>query len=265
MAYLNSDPLIRHAIRIIKEQYGVDVSVDAKDKDLLKFGRNPNVGTATTGYTLWSNGVDQAHETYVAANTNSIDSVSSTNAGDTQQVVIEGHTESGGNKTFVSQTATLNGQTRVALSTALNRSTRIYNNGTTDLAGAVYVYENTALTSGKPTDTTKIHVSIPSGKNQSQKASTSLSSTDYWIVTQINCHVLTKTAAYADVELQVRLNGKVFRTLDLMSASNATGGIITFNPYVIIPANSDVRLVAVGSTSGLDVSGNIHGYLALVI
>lgn len=263
---VDSDPKIQDALNRIKENYGDTASVEIKKKDLLKFGRNPNVGTASTGYTIWYTGQDQANETYVAPNTNSIDSVSSNNAGDTETVVIEGHTETGGEKTFVTQTATLNGPTRVALSTPLNRATRIYNSDSTDLTGEVYVYENTALTAGKPTDTTKIHLTIRAGKNQSEKASTSLSNVDYWIVTGFRGSVLNKTGTIIiDMQLQIRENGKVWRMFEDITATNSSAGIFKFNPYLIVPKNADVRLVSISSTSNTIVTGSIQGYLAKVV
>lgn len=261
---IDSDPLIADALNRIQSDFGVTVSVKDKAKNLLKFGRNPNVGTASTGFTIWYTGQDQANETYVADNVNSIDSVSSNNAADTnKQVVIEGHTMSGGNRTFVTQNVTLQGQTRVPLTTPLNRSTRLANIGSTDLVGEVYVYENTPLTGGKPTDTTKIHLTIRAGKNQSEKASTSLSSVDYWIVTGIRASVLEKAAnVFVDVELQVRRSGGVFREIEDVEASSLASGILNFVPYLIIPANADVRLVGVASTTGVDVTGSIQGFLA---
>ena len=147
----------------ILSTYGDNVSIHDKEKFLYKFGANPSVGT--TRATLWYTGQDQANETYVADNTNSIDTISSSSASDTEVVTIEGHTMSGGDKTFVVQTATLNGQNKVTLGTALNRCTRVYHAGqsTTDLVGEIYVYEDTTITSGKPTDTTKIHITVPAG------------------------------------------------------------------------------------------------------
>lgn len=260
--FANIDPRIKYAQEVIKADYGDTVSVANKKKPLLKFGRNTNVGTATTGYTLWSTGADQANETYVATNVNSIDSISSSSASDTIQVTVEGHTETGGNKTFVVQTVTLSGTTRVALTTPLNRATRVYNSNADNLIGNVYVYQNTAITAGKPTDTTKIHLTVRAGKNQSEKASTSLSSEDYWIITEFRASVLEKTSANADVELQVRREGGVFRQLEDITASSNSNGSIQFNPYVIIPPNSDVRLVAVASSANTDISGSIQGYLA---
>lgn len=259
------DYKIKHAIDIAQETYGDTISVDDKKKDLLKFGRNPNVGTAVTGYTLWSTGVDEANETYVAANTNSIDTISSSSSSDTVEVTIEGHTESGGDKTFVTQTATLNGQNKVTLTTPLNRATRVYNSNSTNLVGNVYVYQDTTISAGKPTDTTKIHLTVRAGKNQSEKASTSLSSTDYWIITSFRGSVLEKTSAFADVELQVRQAGSVFRQTEDVTASSGNSGIFQFNPYLVVPKNSDIRLVGVAGSSGTDVSGSIQGYLASVV
>lgn len=267
MTYLSSridnDHDIRQALNEIEDTYGATVSVDNKKKSLLKFGRNEAVSTAATGYTIWTTGSDQAHETFPAANTNSIDSVSSSSGSDTVQVTIEGHTESGGNKTFVTQTVTLSGQTRVALTTPLNRCTRIFNAGTTDLVGTVYVYENTALTSGKPTDTTKIHCEIDAGRNQSEKASTSLSSTDYWIITNFYAGNITKTGSNStDVRLQIRMNGKVFRTVASIACNTGSESTRSFDPYIVAPANADIRLVAQSQASGQEVVGGIQGYLA---
>ena len=46
------DPDLEQAIRVIKNQYGYDVSVNKKAKNLLKFDRNTAVGNNTGGYTL---------------------------------------------------------------------------------------------------------------------------------------------------------------------------------------------------------------------
>lgn len=267
---IDHEPRIAQAINEIRNEYSDSVSVSLKAKSLLKFGFSPGVADASTGYTIWATGADDAHETYVAANTNSIDSISSSTSGDTSRTfVVEGHTETGGNKTFVTQTVTTDasdGQTRVALTTPLNRVTRAYNNGSTAATGPIYIYENTALTGGKPTDTTKIHLTIRSGRNQSEKASTSLSSVDYWIITGIRGSVVEKTAVTADVSLQIRRNGKLFREVEDVTTSNGVAGLINFNPYMIAPPNSDVRLVAVSSSASvIDMSGSITGYLAKIV
>ena len=163
--------------------------------------------------TIWYTGQDEDNETYVADNTNSIDTISSSNASDTEVVNVEGHTMSGGDRTFVVQQATLNGQNKVTLATPLNRLTRIAHaqESSTDLVGEIYGYEDTTIVAGKPSDTTKIHITVPAGENQSEKASTSISSQDYWIVTKISAGYLEKTGSnICDVRIEVREQGGVF-------------------------------------------------------
>lgn len=159
-AGLDNDPQIAWALAAIQEQYGDIVSVDAKKKSLLKFGRNPAVGTSFE--TIWNTGGDETYPT-----SNSIDKISSSNDGDTQEVVIEGHTiDSNGELTFVSQTKTLEGQTESALDTPLARCTRLYNNDSTNFAGTVYIYEDDTVTAGVPQTAAKIHLTVSAGKNQ---------------------------------------------------------------------------------------------------
>ena len=129
MAQGDEDFWLRHAIREAHGTYasalaGRRVDVPGKGKSLLKFGRNLNMGTAGTRATVWDAG--PANEVYVDDNTNPIDSISSSSGSDAIDVVVEGHTDDGtGAKTFVVQTVTLTGQTRAALTTPLNRCSRV--------------------------------------------------------------------------------------------------------------------------------------------
>lgn len=260
------DPNILAALDEISSTYGVHASVEEKKKSLLKFGRNQNVGSDATAFTLWWTGQDNAHETYVADGSNAITTMSGANAGDTQTITIEGHTSDTDNhgvtrKNFVVQSATLEGQGKVPLDTPLNRVTRAYNASSTVLAGEVFIYEDTALTTGKPTDTTKIHITIPVNSNQSFKAATALSWKDYWLISSVHVAVLEKAAAFGDVDLQVREQGGVFRTVATFGADH--GVDYHLQPFLIAPANSDVRLTAVGSGASTDIAGSIHGYLAI--
>lgn len=106
--YTQGDVWLTHAVNEIESTYGDRVSIELKEKSLIKFGRNEDVGT--TEETVWLVGGDETYPT-----TNAIDTIVSTDAGDDQQVIIEGHTISGNDLTFVTQTATLNGTTNVSL------------------------------------------------------------------------------------------------------------------------------------------------------
>lgn len=262
MAFLRNDPDMNHAIRVIKATYGDTVSLDAKDKDLLKFGRNENIQTTKTTIMTLPSGT--YNETYVT--TNAITHFSSSSASDTFDMVVEGHTVDGsGDFTFVTQTVTLVGQTKTALTTPLARCTRLYNNGTTDAVGDIYVYEDVAAASGVPGTGSAVHCMISAGLNNSEKASTTLSSTDYWVVTNFYADVLEKTASWCLIHLEIRLKGKIFRNLIDRGASDNSSVNYDFKPYLIIPPNSDIRLRGAANTNGIDASGGINGYLLKVI
>ena len=254
---LDKDPWMEHAKQVIFGDYAVNVSLEAKNKDLLKFGRHEDVQTTSTTLMTLPTGI--YNETYVS--TNIITSIISTSAADGETVAIEGHTISGGAFTFVSQSKTLTGQTVATLGTALARVTRVYNNDTTELAGVVSVCENDTYAAGVPNTAAGVHLQIRAGEQQSEKAATTLSSADYWVVTSFYADMLEKTAASADVDLEIQLAGKVFRPVASISCSENHRGVFEFKPYLIIPPNSDIRLRARASAANKDISGGIEGSL----
>lgn len=261
----NVGPAIKQAERVAFSTYGHKISVSKKAKNLIKFGRNDDVTNAATGSTIMQFVGGEDHETYISSNL--INRVSSSSASDTEVIVIEGHTiDSNGEFTFTVQSATLQGQTQVTLTTPLARCTRIYNNNGTNLVGNIYVYQSgITVTAGVPQDGTKTHCIIRAGKQQSEKASTTISKDDYWLITEFTASVLKKTADFADFELQIRLKGKVFRTYDLLTASSGTDASGKQDPLLLVPPNSDVRISAVGGSDSLECSGVIHGYLASIV
>ena len=251
---------LKHAIDQIYNDYGDVVTI--KPKSLAKFGSNLLVGTSYA--TLMTLPAGVTDETYIS--TNGITHISSSDAGDTQAVKIEGHTISGSDLTFVVQSTTLDGQNKVALTTPLARVTRVYNDDSTDFAGSIYVYEDDTVSAGVPTTNSKVHLIVPIGENQSFKGATAVSSVDYWLLTGMAASVNEKTAATVDVELQIRMPGKVFRTqFNFTVASTGSNSLpIELDPVIIVPKNSDVRMRAKASTNNVSVSGRMKGYLALI-
>ena len=263
----DKDPLIAHAINVISSTYGDTVSVSQKQKDLLKFGRNPNVGTARA--TIWYTGQDETEEATVAANTNPIDTLSCSDVLAASVLQIQGHTMTAGVKTFVIQTATQDGRNKVTLDTPLHHVTRVAHNDddALNLLGETYIYEDTGLTNGKPTDTTKIHLTTPDGENQSQKASTALSSVDYWIVTGISAGYVQKSGSNtAEVTLETRKQGGVWKPLakPLVMATGDSDQI-KFEPYKIIPKDYEVRLSGLASAASQSLVADIQGFLASIV
>jgi len=242
------DYRIPYAINKIFNDDSVTVSVREKAKSLIKFGQNPDLD-ATIRETIWALGGDETYPTG-----NDIDIIVSTNVGDTQDVVIEGHTLSGSDLTFVSQTATLNGTTNVTLTTPLYRANRMYNNDSTDFAGTITVEDNGTST----------HLSCTGDINQSLKCATSTDQDTYWIITGLDISAEKTSSAVVDFELQIREFGKVFRTRYF--ASTASGGReIDFSVPIIVKPNSDVRVVGTSNTNNVGGSASIHGYLAEII
>ena len=236
--------------------YGDTVSYHDKLKTLRKFGRFDGVGTSFV--TLQREGGD---ETY--ATTDAITHFSSSNAGDTHEIVIEGHTISNGELTFKTQTVTLDGQTKTALATPLARCTRLYNNNSTDFAGDIYVYEDDTVTAGVPQAAAKIHMKVTEG-NQSEKCSTSVSNTDYYIITGFSGYCFDKATAVVEFIGELRTVGttnKVFRRIFSTAGANGAPTEVAFDPPFIIPKNSDIRVRAKADGAGTDVGAAFSGYL----
>jgi len=257
------DGRLVQAEREIKSTFGDTVSIDKKAKSLLKFGKSAEL-SADTIETVWSYG---GNEVYVQDNL--IDSISSSNVVDNEEIYLECHTVEGTGAdqqfTFMTQTINLNGQTRVALPTPVARVSKAYNNNGTELVGNVYVYQNTALVAGVPQDSTKVHAHIPQGFQQSFKGATTFSNEDYYVLTGGFGSVSNKQAASVDFYLEVRTPGKVFRQGAAVSAGSAGGSWdIDLDPCIIIPKNADIRITCETATQGAVVFGSFKGYLAKV-
>lgn len=274
------DPNIAQAVRVIKSTYGDSVSIEDKKKNLGKFGSNAAVGTSFETIAQFQG--TTANETFVT--TNLIDSIVSSSGSDVSQtIVIEGHTADGsGNLTFVSQEKTLVGQSEATLTTPLARCNRLYvkQTGTalsfpTALVGTVYCYDNTdGITSGVPDTAAATKCLILPGETQSQKCATSISSTDYWIITETSIGVTAVTGGggsservEARIESRDVANGGAWRPVS--ASIGLTVGSNTFienlNPYLIVPKNHDVRLRAKSDSSTCSISGEISGILASVV
>jgi hypothetical protein len=253
---LSMDPWVNHAIR---EAAKDGVILTPKYKTLHKFGTNGLVGTSEATVMTLPAGV--LRETY--ATTNAIDSISSSDAGDTGTVYIEGNTVDGsGNFTFVTQTATLTGQTKLTLGTPLARVTRLVNTSAATWAGSVYIYQSGAITGGVPNTAADVHLIGPAGENQSQKAATTISSVDYCLITNFYASVNKKTAAGAVVRLRVRDKGQSFRTL-YKRGCNSLGPdmVMQFGPYQVIKWNSDIEVTAAADAANTEISGGFNSIL----
>lgn len=261
------DPWLQHAIEVIESTYGDLVSVSNKDKDLLKFGTHTAIGTGWE--TVAEMQDSETEETFVAGNT--ITTVISTSTSDdsSDSIIYEYHTIENGVATFgVSSAVTLNGQTAVTLPTAVARVNRAYNAGTGALAGNIAFYEGGATTSGKPDVDSTVHALITAGEQQTQKAATTISNNDYWIIDNVSASVTEKTSAWVECRLETKPIARSYwrPVTQNFAASDASGTVqVVKRPYVVVPKNYDVRLACRANTAGVSMAGGFHGMLASVV
>jgi hypothetical protein len=265
------DPILDLAIAELTDLTGIaGWSIVKKRKTLLKFGRRSSM-TNGSEQTIWQ--APDLNETYLTpADGNLIDTMSSSSASDTgEEVSYEGHYwDADNNLVFATGTSIINGQNKVTLNRAYCRINRAFDNNTVPFVGDINFYEDTALTNGVPTDTSKIHLTVKGtlGESQSFKAASSISGKDAYIVTALSVGALRNGAGALDFSLEAR-NAQldsVFRPVFGRMAAN-TGGTSSspfeLAPPVLIGPNSDFRMVATPGANGMAGTATISGYLAI--
>jgi hypothetical protein len=125
-----------------------------------KFGENPSIDTTSDPEDIWDFG-----GLYNFSTSAIIDTISGSDALDSINVTIEGLDA---NWDVVVQTVTLLGQTKVPLPTSLIRVYRAFNANGVNLLGDVYIYEDTAIVGGVPTDASKVRAFIKASANQTE-------------------------------------------------------------------------------------------------
>lgn len=220
-----------------------------------KFGNAPDFDASDGIITIWDgaddNFIDQM--TYVYSTSDDIDSVSSSSASDTFDLEIQGLDVNGD---IVVQTVSLSGQTRVPLSTNLFRAFRMKNINSTDNVGHIYCYENTAIVSGVPSDSTKVRAIIQPTNNQTlmslytvPQGKTAYVRSWYGSIAGAN-----KTSNYV-VDIRAREFEKVFQLKHRSSlADNGTSYIHhKYEEPPVYPALTDIeircRVTASGATA----------------
>ncbi len=201
-----------------------------------KFGENPDIDTGSFPQDIWSHG-----GLYTFSTSADIDSVSSSSASDTTEITIQGLDA---NWDFHSQTATLNGQTRVVLDTPLIRCFRAYNSNSTDWVGDVHVYVDTALSGGVPIDSTKVRAEVSIGSGQTEMCIYTIPAgkTGYFLGGYTAMSRVGNNSAVFTSKL--RAFGGVFRTVSRISCIGSGGSNWNYRYPVglAIPEKSDILL-----------------------
>jgi len=212
-----------------------------------KWGNAPDFDDGDGEVTVWDGAEDgTAWEkmVYTFPTSAVIDSISSSDAGDTQEVSVQGLDS---NFALVTQTATLNGQTRVALSTPLTRVFRAFNANSTVFAGHIIIYENTALTAGVPTDKSKIYAVIHPDEQQTEMAVYTIPAgkTGYLLGGYCSTAGARRDDSYI-IKFKTRLFGKVFRTQQKVSINDTATSFLPFTYPIpqVLPEKTDIIVTA---------------------
>jgi len=221
-----------------------------------KFGNAPDFDTADGVVSVWDGaddgGIDQMEYQY--STTADIDTISSSNAGDTQDIEIQGLDT---NWNVVTQTISLNGQSQVNLTTDLIRVFRMKNVDTTDNAGHIYCYVNGTATAGVPDTPGDVRAIIQPGNNQTLMALYSIPAgyTGYMRDWYASTSGANKTSNYP-IEVRARSFGGVFQ-LKHLSAISDNGSSHVQHDYTepeVFQEKTDIELrasmTAVGGTAG---------------
>ena len=176
-----------------------------------KFGNAPDFDTGDGSVDIWDGSNDASPNlmSYTYSSTADIDSLSSSDDSDTQDIEIQGLDS---NFDLVTQTIALTGQTRVALTTDLVRVFRLMNVGSTNNAGVIYCFKNVATTGGVPDTLANIRAMIAIGNNQTLMSLYTIPNGKTGYLSQFYSSLsgVKKTADY-QIDLFARPSGQVFQ------------------------------------------------------
>lgn len=179
------------------------------------FGMNPDVDTGTDPEDVWDSG-----STYnFTASGGATYYISSSHAGDTIDVTLTVLSENAsGDWTEESFAVTLVGQTKTAITTTSGddpvRLISIVNNTATALQGDVYVYEDSAVALGVPSDATKIRGKINLGNERTLMAIYTIPTGKTGYLVNSRIAVATPTFTVMTGILRKRASGGLFMIVD---------------------------------------------------
>jgi len=224
-----------------------------------KFGFNSDVDTTTEPEHVWDYGGDYTYSTTAA-----IDTISCSSVADTQNIAVIGLDE---NWLEVTQVVTLDGQTKVTLPTPLIRVSRMVNisNDQTDIAadlvGNCYLYEDTAISGGVPTDPAMIRAMMQNGNNQTLMALYTIPANYTGYIVRWTAAIANKSATKMEFVGRARDFGGVFTNQILGSVSDAGSSSVSndFPIPIAISPKTDVDVLAYTDTnnSGIYITFDI--------
>lgn len=197
------------------------------------YGENPDLDTSED---VWDGG---GTYTYSADSTADIVSIAC-GAANVHDITIEGLDQTGD---YVSQTATCNGTTRVALGTALWRVNSVSNDSTYDSSGDVVVYTGTGA---KPSiGTSTIRAYLHAANNRTLTSFYTIPNDMVGILTWWKAGTSRKgdANAEADIIIWTRKYSKKFQVLDRLNTNitNTTPPPTIMGSPLALPGKTDIK------------------------
>jgi len=233
-----------------------------------KFGNAPDFDTSDLELTVWDGAEDATaweKMVYTYSSTADIDSISSSNASDVHDVVVEGLDT---NWAVTSETITLSGQARVPLANNYIRVFRAYNDNSVLLAGHVFVYVNGAITTGIPNNAADIRAIIHPEHQQTEMAVYTIPAgktgymRDWYMATSGG----NKSSNYV-FKLKSREFGKVFRTKHT-SAMDALAPIPYQHKYEepeVFPEKTDIEMTVKSIANPASLENSVSAGFDIVL
>jgi hypothetical protein len=216
-----------------------------------KFGRIASIQSATPA-DCWEFGVNAGAEEYTFSTTDAIDSISSSDAGDTELVTIV-MLDIDFNE--FTQTVNLDGQNRVALTPGL-RFNRAFNANGTLFVGNVYIYENTAIVGGVPTDVTLVRGFISISGQQTLQAIYTVPAGQSAFLYELKTSLGGRKAGFASYEAYLRTEGGIFLIKDAfdLTATGTSALSEVFKAPRFFPEKTDFKPKITVDTNGIGFS-----------
>lgn len=230
-----------------------------------KFGINPLITSGTVPEDIWEGGGLYPFSDNGVAD---IVSISSSNSGDTQNVLIYGLKADG---SVAAQIVKLQGQTRVALTTPLWRIYRMENFSFpgVSFAGTVYCYSGTTNTGGVPSGGSVTKALVDDGNNQTQMAIYTIPAGKVAFLRRGEVafgYDGLPSAGPQQVQFcfEVRTYNNVFKIKKTVYCiSTGTTQHYDDRPFADpIPALSDIKTCVVSATDDISASSTFHLWIA---
>lgn len=225
---------------------------------LHKYGHNSDIDI--TAEDIWDGGGDaNANSIYDFATAAETLYISSSDNGDVVNITVEGLDASWDEQ---SVTQALVGQTKTEIGSSLTwmRSHRVFNAGSTALAGTVYIYADDTVTAGVPDTPGQIRAIITQGDEQTLMAVYTIPNGKTGFLMNWYASLTGKKDMFATVKMKKREFNGVFRTQEFLELASSGSSYLQheFDLPDSVPGKTDILITSDSSANNAGVAAGFH-------